>query len=82
MLLVNNVITALCIKALLVLLLVDVHCLLANKWLAKAGALLTLRRLNSISELFLCRVNSVNKKDCLGSLFYWVQQKLLTKRKY
>jgi hypothetical protein len=46
MLLVNSATTALCSKAKLMLLLVVAHYLLANKFLAKAGALLTLRKLD------------------------------------
>jgi hypothetical protein len=47
MLPVKSALTVLYSKARLMLLLVVVHCLLANKLLARAGALLGLRRLNS-----------------------------------
>ena len=43
--------------------------LLASKLLARAGALLTLKRLNSESEFILSKVRSEYKKDRYGGLF-------------
>jgi hypothetical protein len=51
LLLVKLVVTALCIKVNLVLLLVVAHCLVPSKLLVQAGALLTLRRLNAVFAL-------------------------------
>jgi hypothetical protein len=49
--------------------LAAVLCLALRKLLAKAGALLTLRRLKLKTQV-LTRFRSSDKKDCFGSLFY------------